>query len=122
MARNPFITKTEWKTTKTKYFIPDKIIKSGSFGEKMNALYDAFEKEKLESLTKQKVPIAIESWSNLEKIFDDWLNNAKTAKAEKFNNKEKKDGEKNKAQALQELYSQGIRNHLGAKFHEALTA
>jgi hypothetical protein len=171
MARNPFITRSEWQTTKAKYFIPDKIV-SGSFGEKMQKLYDKFEKEGLKNLTKPKVPIAMALVQEGRKVFDDWLSKAAKVKPESFNNKEKKDGQKNKdgainrvkyfrgclqdlennasvtkdffagsranynkcldlmktamaspdsAKALQELYSQGIRNHIGAQFHAALT-
>ena len=164
MPRNPFMKKSEWKEVKEKYFIPDKVVKSGSFGEQMQKIYDKFEKEGLTNLTKPKVPVAMDLIKQARKLFDDWLEGAAKLQADKFNNKEKKDGQKNKdgaivrvkyfrgllqdlennaestkdyfagprsnydkcfaqmkaalanptdAKALQELYSQGIRNHLG---------
>ena len=43
MARNPFPTRKDWQAEKTKFGIPDKIIKTGDFGERMDKLRAAFD-------------------------------------------------------------------------------
>jgi hypothetical protein len=173
MARNPFLTRKEWQEVKANYGIPDKILKSGGFGEKMEKLHKAFESEGLANLTKPKVPVAEKLMDEADKLFKEWLANAKLLKGEKFkNNKRKLDGDAAKkgaierteyfhgllkdlrnncsatkdyfagprskvgemakllqafksnpgdSGALQNLYSQGLRNHFGAVFHAAIT-
>jgi hypothetical protein len=166
MAGNPFMTKSDWKKEKDKYGIPDKVIKSGSFGEKMDGFHKRFDSSGFSNITMPKVAAALALVKEANKVFDEWLAGAAKLKPEAF-----KGDKANKAKAiervtwykklvqnlenqvkatkdpfvgarmnydkcmtamknamahpddsaaLQTLYSQGIRNWLGAPFHAAL--
>lgn len=167
MAQNPFMTRAEWQQEKTKYGIPDKIIKSGSFGDKMEGFRKKFDASGFSNITMAKVPAALDLVKQANSLFDEWLNAAAKVKPEAFkgakDNKTKaiervkwyrklvenlenqvkatKDpfisarmnydkclaqmhaalAHPDDAGAIQNLYSQGIRNYLGAPFHAAVT-
>lgn len=166
MAQNPFITRADWKKEKDKYGIPDKVIKSGSFGEKMEGFRKKFDAAGFSNITMAKVPAALDLAKEANKLFDEWLGAADKLKPDAFKgaagNKAKaiervkmykkwvqnlenqvkatKDpfissrmnydkclaymknamAHPDDSAALQKLYSQGIRNDLGAPFHAAL--
>jgi hypothetical protein len=167
VTENPFMTRADWKKEKTKYGIPDKVIKSGSFGEKMEGYHKKFDSAGFSNITTAKVAGALDLVKEANKTFDDWLGGADKLKPEAFKgdkaNKAKaidrvkmykkwvqnlenqvkttKDpfvsarvnyskclaymqaamAHPDNSAALQKLYSQGIRNDLGAPFHAALT-
>jgi hypothetical protein len=166
MAQNPFITRADWKKEKDKYGIPDKVIKSGSFGEKMEGFRKKFDASGFSNITMPKIPAALDLVKEANKLFDEWLSAADKLKPDAFKgnpgNKAKaiervkmykkwvqnlenqvkatKDpfissrmnydkclaymknamAHPDDSAALQKLYSQGIRNDLGAPFHAAL--
>ena len=172
MGDNPFLTRKEWQADKAKYGIPDKIIRSGKFGDKMEALHKRFEADKLKFVTMAKVPAAMALAKDAGKLFDEWLAGAKKLKPEAFKGSKEiaaKDAKvkaiarvemlkkwstnmENEAKAvkdpfisvrmnydkclaamkkvmahpddpsaIQVLYSQGIRNWIGAPFHKEVT-
>jgi hypothetical protein len=173
MGENPFITKKEWQDEKKKYGIPDKVIKAGKFGDKLDALQKRFEAEKLKFVSPAKAPKALALAKDARKLYDEWLQGAAKLKPEAFKGgtvkdpkqarekaiarvemlkkwvqnmeneaKESKDpfisvranydkclaamkkamAHPDDPSAIQVLYSQGIRNWIGAPFHKQVTA
>ena len=173
MGENPFITRKEWQVEKKKYGIPDKVIKSGKFGDKVELLQKRFEAEKLKFVSPAKVPAALALVKDATKLYDEWLQAAAKLKPEAFKGatatkdpkqakekaiarvemlkkwvqnianeaKEVKDpfvsvranydkclnamkkamAHPDDPSAIQVLYSQGIRNWIGAPFHKQVT-
>lgn len=166
MPGNPFMTRDEWKQEKARYGIPDKVIKSGSFGEKMGQFRKQFDTAGFSHMTTTKIPAALALVKAANTVFDEWLAGAAKLKPEAF-----KGGKVNQDKAIARvkwykglvgnlenqvkatkdpfisarmnrdkcwdaykkalakpddpalisvLYSQGIRNWLGAPFHGAL--
>jgi hypothetical protein len=76
MAQNPFPTRAKWKEEKAKYGIPDKVIKSGSFGEKMDALSKKFQTSGLSKVDASNVQVARTLVKQGNALLDEWLNAA----------------------------------------------
>jgi hypothetical protein len=177
MGDNPFPTRKEWQDEKKKYGIPDKVIKAGKFGDKLETLHMRFDADKLKIVTIAKVPKVQALVKDATKLYDEWLQGAAKLKPEAFKGgtatkdpkqaqakaiervkmfkkwvqnmaneaKEVKDpfisvranydncldamkkvmahpnDPAKDATAIQVLYSQGIRNWIGAPFHKAVT-
>jgi hypothetical protein len=102
MGINPFEAKTEWAKIKKKYAIPDRVIKGGSFGDKMELLRKRFDAEKLTNVTAPKINAARDLAKDGNALFDEWLKAAALLKDEKFKGGEKKDktGKANKQAAV----------------------
>jgi hypothetical protein len=166
MPGNPFMSREDWKQEKVKYGIPDKVVKSGSFGEKMGQFRKQFETGGFSHMTAPKIPAALALVKAANTVFDEWLAGATKLKPEAFKgdkaNKDKAIARvkwykglvgnlENQVKATKDpfisarmnrdkcwdaykkavaapddankiavLYSQGIRNWLGAPFHGAL--
>jgi hypothetical protein len=96
-----FPTHKEWTDLKTKYGIPEKIIKSGSFGSKMDALTKQYVTKKLDKVTPANAAVAEQVFPNVIKLADDWLTGATKLKPEAFKNgKPSKDGKANREKAI----------------------
>lgn len=72
MPPNPLKTRKEWQKLKTKYGIPDKVIKSGSFGEKLDVLKKKYDGAGLQTLTLQNAKKALSIVDECDKLFDEW--------------------------------------------------
>jgi hypothetical protein len=89
MPFNPLKTRKEWQAVKKTYGIPDKVIKSGSFGEKMEKLAKKFDSLGLGKITENnaKAGIAFAREANL--LLDEWLTAARKLPAKDFKDRTK---------------------------------
>ncbi len=101
MPFNPLKTRKEWVLEKKKYGIPDKIIKSGSFGEKMEKLQKKFESLGLGNVTITNARAGLDWADQADALLDEWLKAAKARQAADFTNR---DG----ALKAVELYKAGV--------------
>ena len=97
-----FPTHKEWTDLKTKYGVPEKIIKSGSFGSKFDALTKQFVTNKLDKVTPANAALAEKVFPQMIKLADEWLAGASKLKPDAFKNgKPSKDGKANREKAIE---------------------
>lgn len=87
MPYNPMPTRKEWQQEKKKHGIPDKIIKSGSFGEKAEKLQKKFGNAGVAKVTTANATALIASAGEADVLLDEWLTAAKARKAADFTNR-----------------------------------
>lgn len=87
MPPNPLKTRKEWQQEKKKCGIPDNIIKSGSFGEKMEKIQKRFANAGVATLTLANAATVIDCARDADVLLDEWLTAAKKRKATDFTNR-----------------------------------
>jgi len=89
MPRNPFPTRKDWQAEKTKFGIPDGIIKTGSFGEKMEKLGKAYDARGGKNPDIKSVASIVEVLENGQALAGDWLKKARAMKPAQFKDRNK---------------------------------
>lgn len=89
MPNNPFPTRQEWQKEKKNYGIPDKIIKSGMFGEKMEKLKKAYDARGGKNVDVNNMTAVLQVLQSGQALVDEWLKKARAMKSTEFKNKVK---------------------------------
>jgi hypothetical protein len=89
MPFNPLKTRADWQKIKKQYGIPDRIIKGGSFGEKMEKLQKKFESLGLGKITNANANAALAFVKAAEPLVDEWLTAANKLKPTAFKDRTK---------------------------------
>jgi hypothetical protein len=116
MAQNPMKTRKEWQAEKKKYGIPDNIIKSGSFGEKMEKLQKKFASLGVGTLTLQNAMPIVACTREADLLLDEWLTAAQKRKATDFTNQKgaiDQVGDYKKAVAIVRFLAEAKANPIG---------
>lgn len=79
---NPFFSKKAWQEEKAKYGIPDKILKSGGFGDKVEGYRKKF--EPLRDANAGQVPTVLKMLDEGGKVYAAWISEAEKTKPEAF--------------------------------------
>jgi hypothetical protein len=84
MPVNPFPTLKDWQQKKKDYGIPGKVIKSGTFGEKMDKLRMAYNSAGGTAVDTTNFRNVLQVLKQGDGLVDEWLAKAKTLKASEF--------------------------------------
>ena len=87
MPANPFPTLKTWQQEKKKYGIPGKVIKSGTFGEKMDKLAKAYDAKGGKAVNTNNFGNVLQVLKQGDALVDDWLARARTMKDSEFTDK-----------------------------------
>jgi len=105
MPTNPFPTLQTWQQKKKEYGIPGRVIKSGTFGEKMDNLRKAYNSAGgVADVDANNVATVLQVVKQGQALVDEWLAKAKTMKASEFT----KNNGKNDAIKLVEGYKEAL--------------
>lgn len=88
MALNPLKTRKEWQAVKKTYGIPDKVIKSGSFGEKMEKIQKKFVSAGVNKINGHNADALLAAAREADVLLDEWLVGANKKKATDFKNRD----------------------------------
>jgi hypothetical protein len=83
------ITRKAWQLEKKKYGIPDRVIRGGSFGEKMEKLQKRFDSLGLRDITDKNAKAGLSFADDCDVLLDEWLAAANKRKTTDFKDRAK---------------------------------
>jgi hypothetical protein len=89
MPFNPMKTRKDWQKIKQTYGIPDRVIKSGSFGEKSEKLAKKFDSLGLANVTVKNASAGLAFVKEADTLLEEWLTAARKLKPSAFKDQTK---------------------------------